>query len=221
MTAFAPRPDGRVAPTALRLKAWIRRSLVHHSRGRQLGHLFESDSRHSYRYDLWNFLTRTWARRCRLGTDLPQLDTPKCSDFRCVLRVIRRCGNGANGASIAPPFHGGNRGSNPLGDAEVPSMHEVGLDVEPAVDSARTVLPKARATSCAASHGCSSLMTSCRGVCKNHCGGRCRDDAASESAVASRATTDPIRRGLAKCALLTRSEKPRNPCRLQLALFRH
>jgi len=35
MTAFAPRPDGRVAPTALRLKAWIRRSLVHHSRGRQ------------------------------------------------------------------------------------------------------------------------------------------------------------------------------------------
>ena len=100
-------------------------------------------------------------------------------------------------------------------------MHEVGLDVEPAVDSARTVLPKARATSCAASHGCSSLMTSCRGVCKNDCGGRCRDDAASESAVASRATTDPIRRGLAKCALLTRSEKPRNPCRLQLALFRH
>jgi len=37
MTAFAPRPDGRVAPTALRLKAWIRRSLVHHSRGRQPG----------------------------------------------------------------------------------------------------------------------------------------------------------------------------------------
>src|ERR1700689_4939757 len=35
MTAFAPRPDGRVAPTTLRLKAWIRRSLVHHSRGRQ------------------------------------------------------------------------------------------------------------------------------------------------------------------------------------------
>lgn len=35
MTAFAPRPDGRVAPTALRLKAWIRRSLVHHSRGHQ------------------------------------------------------------------------------------------------------------------------------------------------------------------------------------------
>jgi hypothetical protein len=104
---------------------------------------------------------------------------------------------------------------------QVPSMHEVGLDVEPAVDSARTVLSKVRATSCAASHGCSSLMTSCRGVCKNHCGGRCRDDAASESAVASRATTDPIRRGLAKCALLTRSEKPRNPCRLQLALFRH
>jgi hypothetical protein len=60
-----------------------------------------------------------------------------------------------------------------------------------------------------------------QGLCKNRCGGRCRDDAASESAVASRATTDPIRRGLAKCALLTRSEKPRNPCRLQLALFRH
>jgi len=35
MTAFAPRPDGRVAPTVLRLKARIRRSLVHHSRGRQ------------------------------------------------------------------------------------------------------------------------------------------------------------------------------------------
>jgi hypothetical protein len=53
-------------------------------------------------------------------------------------------------------------------------MHEVGLDVEPAVDSARTVLPKARATLGAASHGCSSLTTCCRGVCKNHCGGRCR-----------------------------------------------
>jgi len=35
MAALAPRPAGRVAPTALRLKAWIRRSLVHHSRGRQ------------------------------------------------------------------------------------------------------------------------------------------------------------------------------------------
>src|SRR6185437_13653804 len=32
---LAPRPAGRVASTALRLKAWIRRSLVHHSPGRQ------------------------------------------------------------------------------------------------------------------------------------------------------------------------------------------
>jgi hypothetical protein len=93
-------------------------------------------------------------------------------------------------------------------------MHEVGLDVEPAVESARTVLPRLAPPRV-------RRPTSCRGVCKNHCGGRCRDDAGSESAVASRATTDPIRRGLAKCALLTRSEKPRNRCRLQLALFRH
>src|ERR1700726_4781757 len=39
------------------------------------------------RYDLRDFLTRTWARRCRLGTDLPQLDTPKMQ--RLPLRLAR------------------------------------------------------------------------------------------------------------------------------------